>query len=197
MIPRPLQALGFTALVSGTAAAQAAPPAPAERQIAAAVLPLPESLRASATVRGYTAEGRLAVLRRGDGAMVCLADDPAQEPFHVACYHRSLEPFMARGRELRAGGVAGGQVDSLRFAEVRAGKLAMPRQPAMLYSLSGPAGSYDERTGTAPGARRLFVTYIPDATVASTGLSAQPSAGTPWIMYPGTPKAHIMFTPGM
>jgi hypothetical protein len=196
MIRRLLPVFGLTALVSGTAAAQTATPAPAE-QVAAAVLPLPEDLRAGATVHGYAADRRLAVLRRGTGAMVCLADDPAQEAFHVACYHRALEPFMARGRELRAGGVARDRVDSLRFAEVRAGKLAMPREPAMLYSLTGPAGSYDARTGTAPGARRLFVTYIPGATVASTGLSAQPAQGAPWIMYPGTPKAHIMFTVGM
>jgi hypothetical protein len=41
------------------------------------------------------------------------------------------------------------------------------------------------------------VVYIPFATPGSTGLSATSVAGAPWIMYPGTPKAHIMFTPTM
>ena len=30
--------------------------------------------------------------------MICLADDPNESPrWHVACYHKALEPFMARG----------------------------------------------------------------------------------------------------
>ena len=31
----------------------------------------------------------------------------------------------------------------------------------------------------------------------ATGLSAEPVEGGPWIMDPGTPKAHIMLEPGM
>ena len=52
-----------------------------------------------------------------------------------------LEPFMARGRALRASGVTGDRVDRVRFREARAGRLALPRQPAALYSLTGTAGS--------------------------------------------------------
>jgi hypothetical protein len=168
---------------------------PAEQQIAAAVLPLPADLRAGATVLGYTADGRLVTLREGSGTMTCLASNPSGERFHVACYHKSLEPFMARGRELRTQGVKGDQVDSVRFREVRSGKLQLPKEPALLYSLTG--GSFDPQTGTATGARPLFVVYIPFATAASTGLSATPARGAPWIMLPGTPKAHIMFVPSM
>jgi hypothetical protein len=168
---------------------------PAEQQIAAAVLPLPADLRASATVLGYSPDGRLVTLRDGAGAMTCLASNPKMERFHVACYHKSLEPFMARGRELRAQGVAGDQVDTVRFREARSGKLKLPKEPALLYSLTG--GTFDPATGTATGARPLFVVYIPFATAESTGLSAVAARGTPWIMFPGTPKAHIMFTPSM
>src|SRR5918912_1355337 len=58
-------------------------------------------------------------------------------------------------REGRGGmiGVTGGQVDSVRFAEARAGKLALPDRPAALYSLTGPAGSFDPATGAVTGAR--------------------------------------------
>jgi hypothetical protein len=168
---------------------------PAEHQIAAAVLPLPADLRTGATVMGYAPDGRFVTLREGTGAMTCLASNPRMERFHVACYHKSLEPFMARGRELRAQGVAGDQVDTVRFREARSGKLELPKAPALLYSLTG--GSFDPATGTATGARPLFVVYMPFATVESTGLSAAPARGSPWIMFPGTPKAHIMFTPSM
>jgi hypothetical protein len=168
------------------------------QQIASAVLPLPAEFRGDAHVLGYRGAGReLVTLRAGTGAFICLASDPAAARFHVACYHRSLEPFMARGRALRASGVKGDQVDSVRFAEIRKGVLAMPKTPAALYSLTGAAGGYDPATNTASGARPLSVIYISGATAASSGLSATPAQGTPWIMFPGTPKAHIMLVPRM
>jgi hypothetical protein len=191
---RGLSAGALALAIGGAAACAQVPPPP--QQIAAALLAAPKELRPNATVLGYTAEGKLVVLRKGTGPMICLASNPKEKQFHVACYHRSLEPFMARGRALRAEGVTGDRVDSVRFAEVRAGKLAMPTA-AMLYSLTGPAGSFDPATGTAPKAEPLFVVYLPNATAASTGLSAEPVEGGPWIMFPGTPKAHIMLQSGM
>lgn len=170
---------------------------PASQQIAAAVLALPEELRAGAAVLGYAADGKLVPLREGKNAMICLASDPSVADFHVACYHRSMEPFMARGRELRAQGVKGPRVDTVRFAEVKSGKIKMPTQPAVLYQIFGKAGSYDPATNRVTGGESLYVVYMPFATAASTGLSPKPQQGTPWIMFPGTPKAHIMFTPGM
>lgn len=171
---------------------------PADQQIAAAVLPLPADMRANATVLGYDVSGRFVTLRDGSGAMTCLASNPKMTQFHVACYHKSLEPFMARGRELRAQNqnITREQVDSVRFLEARSGKLKLPKEPAALYSLTG--GSYDAAAKSASGARPLFVIYVPFATAESTGLSARPSGpGVPWIMGGGTPKAHIMFTPNM
>lgn len=179
----------------GAPSAAAIPPA--EEQIAAAVLAAPNDFRPSATVLGYAPDGKLVTLRKGTGALICLADDPKQEQFHVACYHRSLEPFMARGRALRAQGITGDRVDTVRFKEIAARKLAMPKGPAVLYTLTGPAGSYDAATNTAAKARPLFVVYIPYATPQTLGLSAKPVEGAPWVMYPGTPKAHIMFIPKM
>jgi hypothetical protein len=185
---------------SGTPAAAAAvlPALSAAEQIAAATLPLPAELRASATVLGHATPGAaLGTLRQGAGSFVCLAPVPGAERFHAACYHRALEPFMARGRALRTAGTTGDRVDSVRFTEVRAGRLAMPTGPATLYSLTGPAAGYDAAANVARGARALVVVYIPGATEASTGLSTKPQENAPWLMFPGTPKAHIMFTPRM
>lgn len=166
-----------------------------DRDIAAAVAALPEEFRTSATVRGYR-NGALVDLRDGDGPFICLADNPADERFHVACYHESLEPFMARGRMLRAEGHSA-DVDSLRFAEIAAGTLPMPTHPAALYSLSGDSVSINDTTGVVTGASPLYVVYIANATAASTGLPTTPMPNSPWLMFPGTPKAHIMFVPEM
>jgi hypothetical protein len=68
----------------------------------------------------------------------------------------------------------------------------MPTTATMLYQIFG--GTFDEATGKVTGGSWLYVTYIPFATPASTGLSAKPSETGPWIMFPGTPKAHIMFS---
>jgi len=180
---------------AANAAAVVAPPA--AQQISAAVLPLPPEFRADAKVLGYSgSDHQLVTLRDGKGPFTCLADDPAQKEFHVACYHNSMEPFMARGRALRASGVMGDRVDSVRFAEVRAGKLHVPNQPAAMYQLFGGPDAFDAASGTAK-AQALYVVYMPGATTASTGLSAKPAQGTPWIMFPGTPKAHIMLQPKM
>ncbi len=192
-------ALSLTALLVAThtvTAQSTAIPNPAT-QIAAATLPLPEAMRANATVLGYRTAGKLETLRKGSNGMTCLAHNPADvDRFHVACYHDSLEPFMARGRELRAQGVKASQIDTVRFSEVESGKLKMPNSGA-LYSLTGPAGDFDAVKVAAPKSRLLFVVYLPGATQQSTGLSTVPLVGQPWLMLPGTPKAHIMFVQSM
>ena len=187
--------IALSVLTAAVAPAQTPTTPSSDEQVAAAVLPLPVDVRAGATVLGYGADGKLITLRKGTGSMTCLADDPKEARFHVACYHDSMEPFMARGRDLRTSGVTGTQVDSVRFREAKAGTLKLPNHPASLYSLTG--GAFDPATKTAPGARWLYVVYIPYATSASTGLSDKPQENAPWIMFPGTPKAHIMFVPKM
>ena len=188
-------------LIPGLLAAQTGKPAAPlteAQQIASAVLPLPREFQSDASVLGYKGAGnKLVTLRQGKGAFTCLASDPASPRFHVACYHKSLEPFMARGRTLREQGVTGEKVDTVRFAEIMSGKLMMPKQPAALYQLNAPASAYDAATNTVKGAQPLYVIYISGATPASTGLSDKPSETAPWIMFPGTPKAHIMLTPKM
>lgn len=167
-------------------------------QVASAVLALPEPMRAGATVLGYRPGTKgLVLLKQGTNGMVCLADDPAQPAFHVACYHESMEPFMARGRALRDEGIIGAQVDTVRFREVAEGKLKVPTAPAALWQLNAGPDSYDAATNTLKDARSLYVIYIPFATTQTTGISSKPTPGEPWLMSPGTPKAHIMFVPTM
>ena len=193
-------AAGVIAIVALAAASRAhaqesASAVSPKQQIAAAVTALPEDLRAGAKVLGVGADGKLGTLREGRNDMICLAPDAAAKAFHSACYHKAMEPFMARGRALRAQGIKGAQVDTVRFAEVKSGKLKMPTQPTMLYQIFG--GTFDPESEKVTGGNWLYVTYIPFATPATTGLSAKASEKGPWLMFPGTPKAHIMFTVGM
>jgi hypothetical protein len=185
----------FLMLISVNAAAQTAQTAmPAADQIASAVLAAPEEMRADATVLGYGADGKLTTLRKGSNELICLADDPKDNRFSTACYHKDLEPFMARGRELAAQGIAGNERnEKFRWKEVAEGKLKMPREPRMLYVLS--AKGYDAASSKAIESSVRWVIYVPFATAASLGLSTKAKRGEPWLMDAGTAGAHIMITP--
>ena len=167
-----------------------------EVQIGGAVMALPEDQRAGAKVLGYDAKGELVVLREGTNKQICLADNPGQEGYSVACYHQNLEPFMARGRQLRSEGKNRLEIDEIRESEAKSGALQMPENPSTLHVLSGQQGQYDAATNTVTGASLRYVVYIPFATAESTGLPTKPIIpGGAWIMDPGTHKAHIMITP--
>ncbi|HYG17640.1 MAG TPA: hypothetical protein VD816_01880, partial [Ohtaekwangia sp.] len=122
---------------------------PAEIQIKSAVLAAPADLRDGAMVYGYDAKGDFTVLRKGTNEMVCLADDPKQTGFSVACYHKDLEPFMARGRELKKEGKSHQEIMDIREAEAKSGKYQMPKQPSSLYVLTTSEEKYDRTTGEA------------------------------------------------
>jgi hypothetical protein len=187
-----IAALLLTGLTGQTMTPPAAPDPP-DKQIAAAVQAAPEELRAEATVLGYDQQGVLVPLRKGANELVCLADDPRDQSFSVACYHKDLEPFMARGRELRAKGITGKERDQTRWKEIEAGTLFMSREPRTLYVLSGKG--FDASAGMVIDPYRRWVIYCPFATAASTGLSTMPVPGGPWLMFPGEAGAHIMISP--
>lgn len=186
-----MRALLLVPIAAASLQAQATPLPSVPQQVAAAVLPLPAEMRAGATVMGYREAGKLEVLRAGTNGMHCLALYVTRPDFHVACYHEGLEPFMARGRELRAQGVTGAQIDSVRFREVREGKLRMPAMGS-LYSVTARRENFDAATNVVSSPGLLVVVYVPNATPESTGISARPTQAGPWLMSPGTLKAHIM-----
>ena len=161
-------------------------------QIKTAILAAPEAERAGATVLGYDASGAVVTLRKGSNNFVCLADNPAQKGFSVACYHKDLEPFMARGRALTAEGKNAAEIFNLREAEVKSGKLPLPDK----CILNVTTGTVDEATGEVKDLYTRYVIYIPYATPESTGIPLTPvTDGAPWIMNPGTHRAHIMISP--
>jgi hypothetical protein len=168
----------------------------AEIQIKTAVLAAPEDKRAAAMVYGYDAKGEFVVLRKGTNEMICIADNPNQAGLSVSCYHKDLEPFMARGRALKDEGKSFQEIFDMREAEAKSGKLVMPKQACNLQVYSAKAEDYNAITGEVTKGSFRYVVYIPWATAASTGLPIKPEApGMPWIMDPGTHRAHIMINP--
>jgi hypothetical protein len=184
----------FLILVTSICFSQDIPPK--ADQIAAALMAAPEEYREEATVLGYSPDGKLVTLRTGTNSMICLGDDPQKPGFSAAAYHKDLEPFMARGRELRAEGKTNKEVFKIREEEVKSGRLKMPEKGATLRILFGPEGRYDPESKTVVNAIYRNVVYLPWATAETTGLPTSPdSLGGPWLMDAGTHRAHIMINP--
>lgn len=167
-----------------------------EIQIKLAVLAAPEDQRADATVYGYDTKGEVILLRQGTNQTVCLADDSTREGLSVSCYHISAQPFMARGWDLRKEGKNADEIFKIREAESKGGKLRLPDQGSLLNAMSADEKDVNWTTGEAKNTYTRSVVYIPWATAESTGLPLKPAApGLPWIMDPGTHRAHIMINP--
>ncbi len=153
--------------------------------VALAVSMLNEGDRGSAKVI-QDQGGEWVTLRDGSGAFVCIADTPGDDSFRATCYHKSLDPYMARGRELAAQGVERGENISTRVAEIASGKIKMPTM-GTLIQVNAPG----DWSGDAAAANRRTVLYVPGATAEEVGLPTGRSDG-PWFM--ASPVAHIMIS---
>ena len=152
-----------------------------DQQISEALMPLPEDLRAGAAVIGYNAESEEILLRRGSTDFTCTADSPAAG-FFVSCFPNIIAEYRARSVELVAAGTTGDEYRDIVSAEIEAGKLRIP-DGSVIYYLSG---------SNLDSALPLMTIYLPGATAKSTGLSTMPNPFRPWLMFAGTPAAHIM-----
>ncbi len=165
---------------------------PKDWQIKTALMAVPEDYREGAKVYGYDAEGKFTTLKEGTNDYIALADDPNNEKFSTAAYHKDLDPFMARGRELKAQGREFQEIFDIREAEVKSGKLKMPDKSTLCVF----TGIVNGDTGEIENPYVRYVFYLPFATGESTGLPTTPTPpGHAWLMDPGTHRAHIMITP--
>jgi hypothetical protein len=156
----------------------------AEVQIAETLRALPEALRDEAAVIGYNQAGEQIELRKGSNDMICWADDPElsndKGKIYIVCFPKSLEPYMTRIRKLRLNGVSN-VYDSLS-TEIEFGLINIPKL-AVRYTLRGHSHE---------GALPLTIIHVPYATTESTGFSSEIDNFRPWLMWEGTPHAHIM-----
>jgi hypothetical protein len=166
-----------------------------EALVATALMAAPEKSRAGCKVIGYNMAGEFVTLKEGNNEFIVIADNPNQGGFNAACYHNSLEPFMARGRALKAEGKSGQEIFDIREAEMNSGELEITAG-STLPIYYGSETMYDSTTSIVEGANLRYVIYMPWSTSESTGLPEVPFASNhPWIMNPGTHRAHIMISP--
>ncbi len=155
--------------------------------IAKALSPLPEDLRADATVYTYDeATGERITLKEGTNHVECRPTDA--EGF-TRC-----NPIYLRGRndlsaKLQAQGLEGDALSAALQEAEDEGRIAPRRFGSLSY----------RRFDTPDRIQYLFVVSLPNATPESLGMPTGPQRdnalagrGTPWMMRPGTPGAHLM-----
>lgn len=158
-----------------------------QEKIAQAVLPLPEDLRAGATVVQHDpATGERQVLRQGTNFVEC---QPKGEDGFTWCYNKSQAPRRDLQAKLKAQKKSDKEIQEAIAAAMKDGTLTLPTWGTMSYRLSGDEGRI----------KLLWVMSVPNATPEQVGVStvsqrdaALKGQGRPWLMLPGTPGAHIM-----
>jgi len=157
-------------------------------QIAEAVRPLPEDLRAGATVVTYDAEtGARHVLRPGTNTLECEPRNP--DDGFIRCYSNTRTPRREMEAKLKAQKKSDKEIHEAVEAAIKAGTLKVPPFGTMSYRLATKDGPI----------KRLWVMSVPYATPDQIGVSttsqrdaALKGHGLPWMMLAGTADAHVM-----
>ena len=179
-------------------------------EVAAAVLPLPVSLRAGATVVVHRGTDQYTVLRKGSNEMVCIRE-PIQgdgnayahgKTFWAHCYHEMIFVAMKRAAEVREELVKAGKaadpklVNDAIDSEIKAGKLKLPDHPTMGFQMRGPLNGYNPaKNSVSPDIRAWQMVIIPYSTGLSLSLPETNTDGMPWVMSSGAWNSHIMIGP--
>jgi len=175
--------------------AQKAVVPPASQQIAAAVLPLPDALRAQATVIGYAPDLGLITIRAGTNGMVCTATRPGDQNFDVRCYQESFMPIVLRLRELHGQGLPQKEVYRVVDSEIQSKKLPLPASPAAGYRMLGPISAYSVATNSVGLEIESWQSiHFPYKTAAEIGLPEEGKVPRtfPYVMTSGTVWSHVM-----
>jgi len=155
--------------------------------VAQAVLPLPQALRAGATVVAYDeGTGERRVLRQGTNMIEC---QPRRTDGFTRCYHKSTAPRRDLTARLQAEGGSDEEVQTALAAAREAGTIEPTRFGSLAYRL------YEEDDRI----KLLWVMSLPDANAEDLGISTASQRdntlagrGMPWMMREGTPRAHLM-----
>jgi hypothetical protein len=155
--------------------------------IAQATLPLPEDLRAGATVYEYDkATGARKVLRPGTNFVECM---PKGDDGFTWCYNKSTAPRRDLQARLKAEKKTDDEIKNAVAGATAAGTIKPTPFGTVSYRLYGKKDRI----------QLLWVMSVPNATPETVGVSdgsrrddALKGDGRPWLMAAGTPQAHIM-----
>ena len=156
-------------------------------EITQATLPLPEDLRADASVYKYDPKtGERIWLRKGNNFVECM---PRAADGFTRCTNRTTAARRDFAAKLRAQGKSDKEVEEALAAATKAGTLKPVPFGTMSYRLYGKKDRI----------QLLWVLSVPGATPETIGVSTDSQRdeaiggdGRPWLMLPGTPGAHIM-----
>jgi len=149
--------------------------------IEGALLAAPQSIRDGATVVLDAPHTPRVVLRQGSNDFICSAN-VAKTGFLSYCYPKALDSFWIRNAALTADGKSGVEIADALAVDARSGKIN-PVVGATTYEMGG---------ASQDAALPHMIVFLPNATEASTGLSAKLDYVHPWLMWAGTPVAHVM-----
>lgn len=157
-----------------------------EELVAQALQPLPEDLRAQATVFNYDDEGNRVVLRQGSNHVEC---KPRDERGFTVCYPVASADRRDYSARLMAEGLEGEELEAAVDAAEADGTIGANVMGSMIYRL------YEE----SDRIQLLWVVLLPNALAADLGVSTESQRdsslagmGRPWMMREGTPSAHLM-----
>lgn len=176
-------ALGLLSLaLFGTFPRVASAQATAQAKIASAMSAAPAQLAGSAMIMDWPEgkNGEMKQLRAGANGWMCLPDNPATNGADPMCmdgaWQSWVQSYAARSNQAP-------QIDAVGIS----------------YMLQGDGGaSNTDPFATAPTADNQWVVagphlmvIVPDPKMLDT-MPTDPKSGAPWVMWKGTPYAHIM-----
>jgi hypothetical protein len=170
--------LGITA--TANAQKKDPPPSPATAaKIASARSAAPAAISANATIAEMGADGKMTVLVKGTNGWLCLPDDPSTPGPDPMCADKTWQQW---------------------FEGYSTHKPPTVTQVGIAYMLGGDAGapSNTDPFAMKPAAGQTWVMtpphtmiLLPD-TKQLDSYSATPSMSSPYVMWKGTPYAHLM-----
>ena len=164
-----------------------------------AVLPLPEQMRAGATVMRLDSTQRPVVVRQGTNGMVCMRFVPGDDAWDARCYDITMFQAIMHVGELQRLGLTRDSLRARINAEVRAGTLTFPNHPTAGYRVLGGPPAYNPMTGAVAAYMESWqLLHVPFATAKDLGLpdesdvSDARKAQMPYVMLSGSWAAHVM-----
>jgi len=159
----------------------------AKYEVTQATLPLPEDMRAGATVYKYDAKtGERITLRKGTNNLECT---PKGSDGFTWCYNAVTGPRRDFSAKLHAQGKSDKEIQEAVAEATKAGTLKPTPFGTMSYRLYGKKDRI----------QLLWVLSVPGATAESIGVSDDSRRdesiagdGRPWLMLAGQPGANIM-----
>jgi hypothetical protein len=171
-------ALIATLASSGIAAAPAAS-ANDEKIINSATSAAPTAVGRNATVVAMTADGKMRVVRQGTNGFTCMADNPDTPGPDPMCMDKA----------------------SMNWLDAYLAHKPPPQKVGFMYMLAGGTdASNTDPYATKPTAQNHWVKTGPHVMVVGAGpeflaqypASADPDTTQPYVMWSGTPYAHLM-----